>query len=423
MPPHIVILGAGFAGTSAARELGRLLPAPRCRITLVDRHNFLVFTPLLTELAGGEVDGEDVVVPIRSISPRIEFLQGDVIRLDTERRQVTVDLSSGSPHPAPTRTLEADHLVVALGSETNFHDIPGLQQHALTIKSIGDAGRIRSRVLRALERANASAETKPQEPLGVVVGGGGFSGVETAAAVNDLIQYSLPRYPNLRRDQVRTFVVHPGERLLPELSEDLAGYAQSALERHGVRIALDTKITGASAESVEVDPPVDGQKDIACDLLIWAGGVRPNPVIEESGAQLGKHHGMVTDECMRAADRPGVWALGDCAEIPMPGGHKTYSPTAQNATREGKAVAANIVRSLDGQSPQPFRYTPIGELAMVGKRAGVASVYGFHLSGAPAWAMWRAVYLGKMPSTGGRVRVAASWLLDLAFGREAVDLP
>jgi NADH:ubiquinone reductase (H+-translocating) len=150
---------------------------------------------------------------------------------------------------------------------------------------------------------------------------------------------------------------------------------------------------------------------------VWAGGVKPNPVIDSAGLKLGHHHAIAVDECCRVEGHPDVWALGDCAEVPKPGHQGSYAPTAQNAIREGALVARNIVARLQGGSPEPFAYHPIGELAIVGRRSGVASVYGLHFSGIVAWAMWRAIYLAKLPTLPQRVRIASHWLMDLALGR------
>lgn len=423
--PRVVILGAGFAGVSAARGLVKLLPRDEdCDIVLVDRNSFLLFTPMLTELAGGEIDAEDTVVSVRRLSPRVTFIQGRVIRIDAPNRRVTVELGGeGAEGQSATRTLEADHLVIALGSETNYHGIPGLQEHSLQIKTVDQAAAIRNRALALLERANAEPdESRRRQLLTFVVAGGGFSGVETMAALNDLVRDAAPLFHDIDRNHIRTIVAHPGKRLLPEISEGLAEYAQKQLESRGVRVALNTKVTGASENRVKVDPPLDGMAEIPAHLLVWAGGVTPSPVIEKAGAKVGHHHGLVVDECCQVVDLPGVWAIGDCAEIPEKGKGKTYAPTAQNAMREGPQVARNIVACMRGGTPEPFEYTPIGELALVGKRSGVASVYGIHLAGFPAWLMWRTVYLLKIPRLSKRLRVAAAWLLDLIFGREIVEL-
>ena len=419
----VLVLGGGFGGIAVARELARSLPAEeQCDITLVDRHNYLLFTPLLTEVAGGNIDAEDAAVPIRRISPRVRFMQGSVIHIDLELKQVTVEIGSGSDVPGATRTLTADHLVIALGSETNFHGITELENHALTIKSVTEATAIRSRALALVERAAAEAdEQKRKDMLTFVVAGGGFSGVETMAALNDLVHDVAREVREIDPSAIQTLLIFPEGRVLTELDEHLAKSATQELERRGVRIVPKTEVKSATSTSIKVDPPLDGESEVPAHLLVWAAGVKPSPVIESCGAKLGQHHGLVVDSCCRVADHPGVWALGDCAEVPK-GSSGTYGPTAQNATREGALVAKNIVATIQGQEPRQFHYQPVGELAIVGKCRGVASLYGVSISGLPAWILWRSVYLGKMPTVMARARVGLKWLVDVLFGRSLVEL-
>jgi NADH:ubiquinone reductase (H+-translocating) len=420
--PHIVILGAGFAGTYTARELARLLPHARdARITLVNETNFLLFTPMLTEVVSGDVDPHDIVSALRRVSKRITFLRARVDHIDLSDRSVTVNVVPNLPGiPTAMRTLHADHLVIALGSATNFYDIPGLERYALPVKHVADAEAIHDRLLTALERADAEPDQDLRRSLlTLVVGGGGFSGVETMAALNDFVRAEARRYPRIAPDDITTILVHPEDRLLPELSADLAAYAQRQLEHRGVRIILNARIVGAGPDYVDVQ----GQPRIPTHTLIWTGGVTPSLVTRNLDAQHGRHHGIVVDASLQVPGHSGVWALGDSAEIPHPDGGSNYAPTAQNATREGIHVARNIAAVLRGAPPQPFVYRPIGELAMVGRRAGVANVYGFRVSGLPAWLLWRAIYLAKEPSTFKRVHTAVDWTLDLLGGRVISQIP
>jgi NADH:quinone reductase (non-electrogenic) len=308
---------------------------------------------------------------------------------------------------------------VALGAATNFRGIEGLEGHSFAMTTTVDAVQAHHRAIALLERASEEPDAATRrELLTFVVGGGGFSGVETMAALNGLLREAVGRYPSLSEEEVRTILIHHGGRLLPELGARLANYAQEQLERRGVEVVLNTGITGAGADHVELS---DGRR-IGTREVIWTGGVAPNPLVERLGARRGRHGGLAVDHSLAVPGHPGVWAIGDCAEIPVPGKPETYGPTAQNATREGAHVAGNIVRVLNGEEPKPFRYRPIGELALVGKRSAVAEVFGLRFSGLLAWAMWRAVYLYKMPGAGKRVRVVVNWMLDTAFGPEVAEL-
>lgn len=420
--PKIVILGAGFGGIYAARTLGTLLPHPvDAEITVIDENNFFVFTPMLTEVAGGELDPRHIVNAVRRFSPRINFMQASVKAIDLKRKRVTVSL--GRPEarlPVREQTIEADHLVIALGSATNYYNIAGLKEHSLNIKNLGDAALIHNRALTLLERADE--EPSPairRELLTFVVGGGGFSGVETMAALNDLVRENSRNYPRIMPGEIRTVLIEAGERLLPELDEKLAAYTLKKLRKRGVEVQLNTAISGAGPDYVKTK----NGEHIKTHLLIWSGGVAPTPVVKNLDCEHSRHGGIITDECCRIPGYANTWAIGDCATIPQPGKQGTYAPLAQNATREGEQVAHNIVAALRGEAPRPFLYQPIGELAMIGKHTGVASIFGMRFSGKLAWFMWRSVYLLKMPHLSMRLRVVADWTGDFLFGREIAELP
>ena len=275
-------------------------------------------------------------------------------------------------------------------------------------------------VLKCLEQARW--ETDPQrrrEILTFVVGGGGYTGVETMAALNDLAKSNLRDYPELSPRYITTIIAEPGDRRVSEITPDLAQYAQQKLEERGVRILLKTKITSAGPNYVEWE---DGKR-VPTRTIVWAGGVTSNPLAARLDCQHGHHGAIAVDECCAVKGHPGVWSLGDCAQIPKASSKNSYAPTAQNATREGVLVARNIVAVLRGQKPKPFQFEPIGELALVGRHSGVAIIYGRHFSGFPAWAMWRAIYLSKMPGAAQRSRILIDWILDLFFGRSVGELP
>ncbi len=416
---RFVVLGNGFAGVGAAQELARLLPDDgNGDILLIDMDNYLLFTPMLTEAAGGDVAPSHIVSPARHVHDRIRFVQGRITKIDLAGR--SVEVNSGSTQLGiSTKTYSGDQLVIALGSVTNFHQTPGVEENCIPMKQLQDATAAFDRVSACLERASVEDDpAKRRELLTFVVGGGGYTGVETMAAINDLVRFNVKALPKIRPEEVRAVVVHSGKRLLEEITPGLAEFATQKLKDRGVEVQLQARIASAGPNFVQVE----GGERIPTRTLIWTAGVTPNPLIGPLPAAKGKHHGIAVDAYCRVPDHPGVWALGDCAEIPQPNGEGTYAPIAQNAMREGKLVGVNIVRSLRGAPLKPFRYTPIGELALVGRRTGVARVYGMNFSGIVAWAMWRAVYLGKMPGLAQKVRILTDWVLDLLFGREPIPL-
>ncbi len=416
IPPgrKIVILGAGFAGMGVAQELAALLPAPSdAHIALLDARDHLLFTPMLTEVAGGMVRADDIISPLHTLPSRVEVVRGRIEKIAPDTQQVTVRIGDmGDATPPVTRVFEADQLVVALGAVTNYHDIPGLQEHSFGMKSLEEATALRNRVLTLLERAGEEPDKAQRRAmLTFVVGGGGYTGVETMAAINDLARDSASKYPRVQYDDIRTILVEPTERLLQEISPSLAAYAQKKLAERSVEIILKTGVKGAGADYVDLD---NGER-IPAHTLVWTAGVTPNPLVKDLNVPLGKHGGIVVGADCAVPGRPGLWAAGDCAEIPQPDG-KPYGPTAQNATRQGPLVARNIVATLRGETTRPFEYTPIGELALVGNRVGVAEVYGRRFSGLLAWAMWRVVYLAKMPGLGQRARILLDWAMDAMAG-------
>jgi NADH:ubiquinone reductase (H+-translocating) len=247
-----------------------------------------------------------------------------------------------------------------------------------------------------------------------VVAGGGFAGVETVAALNDFVREALPFYPNLCEDMLRVMLVHSGSVILPELGESLGRYTQEVLARRGVEVELDTRVKSMTENSVLL---VDGAA-IQSRTLVWTAGTVPNPLILP--LSCGKERGRIrVNEFLQVSDWPDVWAVGDCAFVPdirNPG--KSHPPTAQHAIREGEVVALNIAATLLGRRLKPFSFRTIGLLASIGRRSGVARIFGFNFSGFFAWWLWRTVYLSKLPGLDKKIRVAFDWTLDLLFPKD-----
>lgn len=414
---RIVILGAGFAGMSLACELARLLPEEdNGEIVLIDEDNYLLFTPMLTEAAGGQIDPQHIAISVHRLPKRVHFIQGVIQSIEPSTRTVKLLASEGAIEPKEIE-IKADELIVALGSVTNYHHVEGAREHTLGVKRLGDASEICARVLANIERATVEDDaSKRKQLLTFVVIGGGYTGVETVAAVNDLLRSKVVHY-GLDPDEVRVVLIETAGRILAETSAELASYAQSKLERNGVEVRLKTSVSSVTPRGVEIR----GGEEIRAGVVVWAAGVKPNPVVEALPWEKGKHGGLKTDRYCRVLNAAGVWALGDCAEIPDPKGG-TYAPIAQNATREGELTARNIAAGLLGEPLKPFRYKPVGELALIGKHDGVARIFNVNIRGSLAWALWRAVYLAKIPGAGYKARIAAEWLMDVMFRRDTVPM-
>ena len=408
----IVIVGGGFGGVYAALELDKwLFRFPNVDVTVVNRENFFLFTPMLHEVAASDLDITNIVSPVRKLVSSVEFFDGDVERVDLKSRTVTVSHGDGHTHDLPY-----DHLVLAPGAVTNFFGLPGLEERAITMKSLGDAITLRNRMIQQLEEAETECGAPDRDHLMTfVVAGGGFAGVETIAGMNDFVHHALEFYPHIPRDKVRMVLVHPGEVILPELSPKLGRYAEEKLAERGVEIRSKTKVAAVTERGVRL---TDGTV-INAATLIWTAGTQPNPMIKTLPCKTERGR-VCAEETLKVPGWPGVWALGDCALVPDPATGGFHPPTAQHAIRQGKVLARNILRELRGQAPRPFRFRTIGQLASLGRRTGVAQIFGFQFSGFVAWWMWRTIYLMKLPRLEKRLRVAIDWTWDLVFSKDLV---
>jgi NADH dehydrogenase len=412
---RVLILGGGFGGVYAALGLEKLLVTRLARgeveICLVSRDNFFLFTPMLHEIAASDLELTNIVNPLRKLLRRTEVIVGDVNQIDLPNQSVRV--SHGSQNHC--HELAYDHLVPALGSLTNFFNLPGLSDLALAMKSLPDAIQLRAQIIRRLEEANSECNLSDRQSLlTFVVAGGGFAGVETVAALNDFIREALRFYPRLQEEMLRVVLVHPGALILPELGETLGRYTQKVLARRGVEIRLNARVTSMTENEVSLA----GSSPMPASTLVWTAGTIPNPLLLR--LRCAKERGRVlVNQFLQVPDWPGVWAVGDCALVPdvsKPG--KSHPPTAQHAIREGRLVAENIAAALCGRPLKPFSFKTIGLLASIGRRAGVARILGFNFSGFFAWWLWRTIYLSKLPGLDKKVRVAFEWTLDLLFRKD-----
>jgi NADH dehydrogenase len=396
---RVLILGGGFAGLYAGMRLDKTLARfPDAEVTLVNRENFFLFTPMLHEVAASDLDITHIVNPIRKLLRHLKFFHGEVDFIDLEDKRVSL-------FHGPNRhkhELTYDYLVIALGSTTNFFNLPGLEENSLTMKSLGDAIHLRNRLIDLLEEADFECAFRDRSDLlSVVVAGGGFAGVETIAAINDFLRDSSKYYPHLAEDYIRTVLVHPGPIILPELGPQLGAYAQRKLAERQVEIRVNTKVTAISERGVELG---DGTA-IKAKTLVWTAGTSPNPILASLPCQRDRGR-LVVNEYMEVPGWPGVWALGDCAVVPDPRTRQPYPPTAQHAMRQGRTVAKNIEAAAFGGHRKPFVFSTIGLLAAIGRRTGVAQILGVNFSGFIAWFLWRTIYLTKLPRLEKKLRVA-----------------
>jgi NADH:ubiquinone reductase (H+-translocating) len=405
----VLVLGGGFGGVFAAKELERK-GRGQFDIELINNNNYFVFQPLLPEVASATIHSSDAVVPLRLLLRRIQVRQAEIMGVDFARNVVIV-VQGFRRLPIE---LPYDELVLALGMSVDLKRFPGLPEHALTMKDLSDAHRLRTHAISCLEMADVASDAEiKQQLLTFVVVGAGFSGVETVAEVNELIRRALKYYPNIERDEIRVVLVEYANRILPTFPADLAEYATRRLKMHGIEVRTGVGTKAATSTAVEL---TDGSV-IPTRTIVATIGNGPNALVASLGLDM--HWGRIkTDRCMRVSGHDGVWALGDAADIPMvehPGEEPSdYAPpTAQFAVREGRQLAQNLIAKRTGRPLKAFAYTSKGSLASLGMSKAVAEVYGVKLSGTLAWLLWRGFYLSFLPGFATKLRVLVNWVLNL----------
>ena len=411
---RIVVVGGGFAGVYTCAALEKL-QRDDFEIVLVNKENHFVFQPLLPEVISGQIGLVDVVSPIRRLLPRTELHVREVESIDLANRTIT---TSTGFHPHP-HVLAYDHLVFALGTVTDFRGLRGLPEHAFPFKTLSDALTLRNHVIRALEEAAIERhdDVLRRSLLTFVVAGAGFSGVEVCAELNDFVREVAGHYRGIDPAEIRVVLVHALDRILPEMSAKLAAFAQEILRRRGVEVLLNARLSAATGEAAILG---DGTV-IATKTLVSTIPSSPHPLVDALPLPKTKNGRIEVDATLAVTGRDGLWAVGDCAMIPAPGGGFA-PPTAQHATRQASLAAANIVARLRGGTPKTFAFRGLGKMGSLGHRSAVAEVFGVPISGFVAWFLWRTIYLLKVPGWGRRIKIAASWTLDLFLPAELVQL-
>lgn len=413
--PVIVIVGGGFAGSAVARQLEHRLEPGEAEIVLLSRENYTLFTPMLAEVTAGALEVRHIVTPVRTELRRTAFILADVTSIEIDRSRV------GFRHVLTglSETLEYDHLVLALGSSTSTFGLPGVAEHAWSMKSLEDADALRNRFVWLLELADTLPPSDRRRALlTIAVVGGGFTGVETAGEMVELFRSVLRFYPQLTRDEVRVVLLEAGASLLAGLPSKMGAYSQHNLERRGVEVILGDGVASADENGLTLQ---SGRR-IDSATIVWSAGVAPSPTIAHCGLPTTKRGAVMTRPDMRAPTVPNVWALGDCAAIPD-GEGGTFPMTAQHAIREGPHLADNVVATLRRRPTTPFKYRSLGMMASLGARRAVAQLPGNRvLTGFIAWFLWRSYYLLRLPGLDRKLRVAFDWTLDLIFPRDIAEL-
>lgn len=415
-PHRIVILGGGFGGVYTARRLEKQLRnGPNVEITLVSRDNYFLMTPLLFEAGSGVLDPRHTVTPIRRMLDRTQFDEAEVERIDFDRRCVVIRHAEDA---APLE-LPYDQLVFAVGGITNRSIIPG-SEHAVTFKTLADAIRLRNQMIDTFEEADLPHSfLERRKMLTFIVVGAGLVGVELMGEFTEFVQSISASYKNARQQLAQFHLIEAGPRVLPELDESLATYAQRTLERRGVRVHLNAPVREIGKDRVTLN---DGTI-IEGDTIVLCAGVTANPLLADVPLAKDRKGRIATDATMRSTSHPDVWAIGDCASIPDPNG-KPYPQLAQHALREAKVLAHNLACAVRGRTSEyrTFVYENMGTLAALGHFNGVGRVLKFKIRGFLAWWVWRSYYLSQMPRFERKLRIVLDWTVALFFPFDIVKL-
>jgi NADH:ubiquinone reductase (H+-translocating) len=422
---RIVILGGGFAGMRTAECLEeKLRRDSSISLTLVNETNALLFTPMLAEVAGSSLEPSHISTPLRSTLRRTDFIRGVVADVDLEKRLVILRHDSGVDEASSRRGVPYDQLVFALGSISNYLGMTNIEKFAFDFKSLLDAIRIRNHIIEMFERADVESDPVLRSSLlTFVIAGGGFAGVELAGALNDFAHGILADYPRLRANELNVVLVHSRDRVLPELSESLARYAQEKMQLRGVSFRLNTRIVDARPGVVRLS-----EGEIHTETLVWTAGTAPSPLLKSLPLQKDKRGALLVDGTLAVPGRPGLWAIGDCAAVTDAATGHLCPPTAQFALREAEVLASNIQAQLDGRSPRRFHFHSLGALCVVGHQTACAELSVpftrsrcLRFSGLFAWLLWRGIYLAKLPGLERKIRVLMDWTIELFFPRDIVQ--
>src|SRR6266571_3900199 len=369
----------------------------------------MVFHPLLADVAGASINADAAAAPLRQMLPGVECRTERVQRIDLSSSEIEFDDGNG----ALTR-LHYDHVVIACGAESNLGIIPGMTDHAFAFKVMRDAIELRQQIVRQMESAEAATDPNLRRwHLSFIIVGAGFSGVEVAGEINELVRSSTRFYRNFRKEDVVVSLVHSQDQILPEVAPKLREFARKKMEKAGITMLLNTRAVAATHEGVELN---DGRM-LTGATVVCTIGTAISPIVQ--ALDVPKERGRVrTIPEMRIEGQTNAWAIGDCAYIINAFDNKPAAPTGQFAERQGRQAALNVVRILKAEPTQPFRFKALGQLCSIGGYQAVAEMLGVHISGFVAWLLWRGVYLFKLPTWSRRIKVGLDWSWDVLFPRD-----
>ena len=412
--PSVVILGGGYGGVHAALELQPAAKRGEIELTLISRENFFLFQPMLAEVITGSISPLNVVSPIRRIVPHAHVHQAEVESVDTDHHTVAIR------HPGHARLtyIPYDHLIFAVGSATDLSQFPGVEEHAMGFKTLGDAFRLRNHLISMLEAADVEEDPfYKRQALTFVIAGGGYTGVEVTSEINEFLRVASKSYRNIDPEDFRVILLHRSGRILPELGERLANLSHRLLERRGIYIRLHAELKGATGQSALLADDVF----VPTKTLVATIGASPNPILADLPCERERGR-LVVDETLAVKGGDDLWAVGDCALVPdvLRGGF--CPPTAQFALRQAKSAAQNVLATIRGRPTKPFRYKSRGVFVPLGGFAAATETFGLELSGFIGWWLYRTFYLLQLPRIERKLRVVTDWTLDLIFPPDIVKV-
>jgi NADH:ubiquinone reductase (H+-translocating) len=415
--PHILVVGGGYVGMYAALRLQRRLHEGEAAVTVVDPQSYMTYQPFLPEAAAGSVEPRHVVVPLRRVLPRCRILSGRVISIDHAGRRATIDPVGDEP----PYDLPYDVIVVAPGSVARTLPIPGLAEHAIGFKTVGEAIWLRNHVLSRLElAASTSDRERRRRALTFAFIGGGYAGIEAFAELEDMARDAVRYYPGIYASDMRWVMIEATGRILPEVSPDMGQYTVERLRERGMDVRLETRVTSLENGQVELD----NGECFPADTVVWTAGVRPHPLLRETDLPVDDKGRLIGTAYLNVEGVEDAWTAGDCAAIPdlskEPGA--LCGPSAQHAVRQARRLADNILAELRAKPLTAYEHSYAGSVASLGLHKGVAEIYGVKIKGYPAWFMHRTYHMSRVPTFNRKVRVIADWSIDLFFRREIVSL-
>jgi NADH:ubiquinone reductase (H+-translocating) len=419
---RVLILGGGYVGLYTGWGLQNRRVAASVQVTLVEPSQYMTYQPLLPEVAGGEIEPRNVTVHLRQALPHVEVIQGRLTSLDCELKTATIENVDGDE-----RLLSYDQVVLALGAVTRTFPTPGLEEEGIGFKTIEESLYLRNRVLDSI--ALASATTDPAErakALTFVFIGGGYTGVEAVAELSDLSKIALRNYPNLQRSDLHWVLLEAVDRVAAEVGPKLSQWTLGHLRRRGIDVRLNTTMKSCIDGQVVLS---DGDS-FAADTIVWTAGMKPNPVLDATNVPRGpKGHAMANAKLQVIRDDgsvvDGAWAAGDNAQVPdLTAEHQPayYPPNAQNAVRQAKLLAKNILAALHGEPIAEYRHKSLGTLASYGVGKGAAVVLGVPLKGLPAWLVDRVYHGMSMPTYSRKFRIFSGWIINLFTPRDITPM-